>query len=250
MPDDPTGNRLISSPNLFSVIERDATTTGLSTVLITPIDCIDDLGTSTITVSEAREMVINRTTPDQVRDAMWTAILRGTRSQPKTWQRIALWTMLPYLRGITCRLHRAWGTDLQDLRSEVIVGFLEAARQADPEEQHLGRRLWWNTYRIARQMCKQAACVRAIPNIEVVSASVGPADPAPMPPADPSPATADRHDPQLIESERLGSLAARLGLRATIAGNPANARPRRPQKGRPRRPSPMSARGNGSGEAA
>lgn len=136
--------------------------------------------------------------------------LSAVLTQPRPWQQIAIWMTLPYLRAIANRLHRTWGTDRQDLGSEVVVGFLEALRQVDLDGQHLGQRLWWNTYRIARRMCRQDACIR------VTQAA------PPTSPISPDTVTADRRDAQTIESERLGSLATRLGLRAVIANHQAN----------------------------
>lgn len=145
-------------------------------------------------------------------------------TQPRPWQQIAIWMTLPYLRAIANRLHRTWGTDRQDLGSEVVVGFLEALRQVDLDGQHLGRRLWWNTYRIARRMCRQEACIRVTPDADLRPFGVDVADQAapPTSPISPDTVTADRRDAQTIESERLGSLATRLGPRAVIANRQAN----------------------------
>ncbi|MBO0884624.1 MAG: hypothetical protein J2P17_30690 [Mycobacterium sp.] len=251
--DQSTGS-IVTSSNLFSMIEMDMTPTAASTALITSDDSTFSPESKTLTVAEARETILSPDTPDLQRDAIWSVLIRRVKAtQSRHWQRIAIWTMLPYLRGITYRLHRTWGTDLEDLRSEVVLGFLEALRQADPGQQHLGRHLWWNTYRIARRMCRQPAFELAMADDDLIGARAA-TDRETPPPIDPDLIAKGNRDSQTVEGERLGSLAARLGLRAVIADHVSGAGASKviflPKSRGSKVPNMANARGNGSGEAA
>jgi hypothetical protein len=84
-----------------------------------------------VTAAQAREIVRDNDVWDALRDAIWAALVRRAMTQARQWQRVAIWIALPGLRAIVSRLHRVWRTDLDDLRSEVVLGFIEALRQAD-----------------------------------------------------------------------------------------------------------------------
>ncbi|TCO58281.1 hypothetical protein EV192_105346 [Actinocrispum wychmicini] len=243
MPDRSTPRGILTSSNLFSAIETEVASAAESTVIIEPDACAPGVPAMAVTAAQAREIVRGIEPRDSLRDAIWATLVRRTITWPRSWQQLAIWTALPGLRVIVNRLYRVWRTDLDDLRSEVVLGFLEALRRADPEQSHLGARLWWNTYRLALQMCQQGVRERAVENIELAAglrAGVGDTEPLPA---------SGQHDPQAVESARLGALAARLGLRAVINTRPSDDGCR--VVFLPKGPSNVANfRGNGSGEAA
>lgn len=244
---------IVPSTNLFTAIENDAVSRAIPEMII-------QLGTVTgtkideIAMEEARKMLLNRGSSESLRDAVWSVLIRESVIRPRFWQPIAIWTMVPFLRLITRRLHGTWHVDLQDLRSEVVVSFLEALRQADPCQAHLGQRLWWNTYRIARKMCRQKVSERPSLIIESLAAVADDCVAPPSRSADAGVVFDGERDAQTIESVRLGSLAARLGLRAVVAAHRPSGGMENviflPPSRRSRKPGVVNVRGNGSGEVA
>lgn len=251
--DEPVHAGIITSPDLFSTIETDALSRGLPKLII-HLGGVTAVGIQEIVIEEARKMLLTRSSSECLRDAVWAVLIRNAGVRPRFWRPVAVWVMVPFLRSIVRRLHRAWGGDLQDLRSEVVVSFLEALRQADPGQSHLGRRLWWNTYRIARLMCVQAACERPSPAVERLVAGARACEPLELESIGTDGVPGGELDAQVIESVRLGSLAARLGLRAVIARHQADADTANviflPPSRRSRKSDAVGVRGSGSGEAA
>nr|CEL19283.1 hypothetical protein [Kibdelosporangium sp. MJ126-NF4]CTQ94918.1 hypothetical protein [Kibdelosporangium sp. MJ126-NF4] len=254
MSDQSASPGILTSSNLFSSIDAELASVAESVVVVEPDACAPGTPTTAVTAALARE-IVREEVCDPLRDAIWATLVRRAVTQPRLWQRIAIWTALPGLRVIVNRLHRIWRTDLEDLRSEVVLGFLEALRRADPDQSHLGSRLWWNTYRLARQMCQRATSECVAENMDLLAGQFAMADravPQAVAPVDPGSIRPGRHDRLTVESERLGSLAARLGLRAVLNKGPSDVgRVIFLSEDRVMPPSSVSnTRGNGSGEAA
>jgi len=171
-----------------------------------------------ITLDEARRIVCDPNAADGLRDAIWTALIQRAQKDPQRWERIALWTMLPRLRGIAGRLSR-WHVDPADIRSDVVVGFLEAVRAVDPAQPHLGKHLWWRTYGHALHACRRATCDLATEDIERVANRRRLQSTVPGPDAGP---IHDDLDRAVVEGVRLGSLAGRLGLHRVIERHAAD----------------------------
>ncbi|GAA5158071.1 hypothetical protein [Amycolatopsis dongchuanensis] len=77
----------------------------------------------------------------------------------------------------------------------------------------LGKQLWWRTFNFANNARKKHAHEQATDQIEkIISQATEAAD-------DPnfwSPTANAHYDPELIEGERLGALASRLGLQSLL----------------------------------
>jgi hypothetical protein len=239
----PTNNTaptsILNHADVFEAIEAEGASLAADSNLQLDVGpCTPGVPSKAITIGDARRLVNDPAVPDPVRDEIWASLVRRAQAAPRRWEQIAIWMMLPRLRGITGRLRRIWRNDVQDIRSEVLVGFIEAVRQADPIQPGIGARLWWNAYRLARQACWHATREWPTDEIDRFAARQAATDHATAAPAGPVPVEmiADgSHDRNAVEGERLGSLASRLGLRTVIDGH---------------LPPATNTRGNGSGEAA
>jgi hypothetical protein len=257
LPPRPAAVSPLKYANVFDTLESElVTSSARSAVLVGPDECELGVPTTAITVGDAREIVRKPGQNEPILDAIWTALIRRAHTEPRRWEQTVLWTMLPRLRCIANRLYRAWQIDIDDIRSEVIVGFLETLRRIAPDQQYLGARLWWNTYGYARRMCRHVTREVACENIErVVTRRVTTADTTPPPPMH-SAASADQHDRTAIEGERLGSIANRLGLQTVAECRrsedtlPVRRLDRRKYWVRSRQPRAANGRTNDSVEAA
>ncbi len=128
---------------------------------------------------------------------------------------MAIWMMLPSLRAIVRRLHRAWATDIRDIQSDALCGFIEALGRLDPEQEP-GKRLWWQTFSSARNGCQRAVREQPVDDIESALQRQAEAHPDPLSPAELGRPEASARDYSTIEGERLGALADRLGLAGMI----------------------------------
>lgn len=181
-----------------------------------------DDGDITIDVATARTVVLDRARMD-VRDAVWASLIRHMRERAEPWQTAAIWLMTPSLRAIARRLSRIRPADSSDIRSEVILGFLEALHRTDPTRQNIGASLWWAAFRRGRRACQGLGRELASERIDVIAERRRALGDSTLQPtvsahagvlavrADASPA---RHR---TEGERLGSLARRLGLHEDFA---------------------------------
>jgi hypothetical protein len=241
---------VLMSPDLFTVIDNEIAPVAHDLVILDVKDCPPGITATVVTLARVREMLNSRDTPDPVCDALWAVLVRRARMEPRPWQRMALWVMVPRLRSIVRKLRLVWDTDEEDVRSEVVAGFLEVLRQTDPDRPEIGKRLWWKTFRVGHQMCRQAVLERVTADMDRLAdrSSVDAKDsPLPM-------RTDMLPGRRIIESERLGSLAARLGLRAVVENRPTEEDPGRvvflsADRGRPRPHNGHDA-GTGTGEAA
>lgn len=198
--------------NVLDAIDAEFTATAHSPVVLDVDQIQPDATSAAVTLTEARRIVCDPDAADGLRDAIWAALIQRAQEDPQRWERIALWTTLPRLRGITGRLSR-WRVAPADIRSDVVVGFLEAVRAVDPAQPHLGKRLWWRTYGHALQACLRATLELATADIERAANRRRLQSTVPGPDAGPIHHDQDR---AVVEGVRLGSLAGRLGLRHVI----------------------------------
>ncbi|WP_158895145.1 hypothetical protein [Amycolatopsis anabasis] len=252
--------------NVFEDIDCGlASSTDLSAIILARDECAEGVPSAAIDVRQARELVHDRTASPVIRNAIWTSVLVRTRLRPQHWQSVAIWIMLPGLGAIARRLRRIWRLDIADIRSEVLVGFVEALRQTDPNRNSPGTTLWWATYRHARAACQRS--VREIPreDLDDLVARSAVSDHSNTPPSCPVSygvvevsSTGEPSD--RAEGERIGSIAERLGLRDRIRDRGAAQQHgriidyrtyrRRTRTILSQHARSVSARGNGEGDAA
>lgn len=214
----PHPSQVLCYANVLAAIDAEFAATAHFRVLFDVDQLQPDAPSAAITLSEARRIVCDPGAADGLRDAIWASLIQRVQEDPQRWEVIALWTMLPRLRGIAGRLSR-WHVDPADIRSDVVVGFLEAVRAVGPAQPHLGKRLWWRTYGHALQACRRATRELATEDIERVANRRRLQSTVPGPDAGPIHHDQDR---AVVEGVRLGSLAGRLGLRRVIDGHVAD----------------------------
>lgn len=167
-----------------------------------------------ITAGEAHRLVRDRGAPTTTRDAVWATLLQLVQADPKYWEPTVLWVALSLLRGIANRLYWTWQTDKSEIRSEVVLAFIETIRSADPDRPGIGTHLWWTTFRQAREACRRATREVASEHAELLaSRQIALEDLSSR--TDPDVDSTDR-DGITMEGERLGSLATRCGLRSLV----------------------------------
>lgn len=212
------------APNVFDALEAQFAASSLASVkLVERGECGDGLPDCPITVGAARDVVHDPDANLAVCDAVFAALVRRVRTPDRHAQLAAIWVMLPGLRAIAYRLRRTWRTDIEDIQADVVLGFLEALRDADPGRQSLGAHLWWAAYRRARRPCETFVRETATEDIAMLAARTGVADHVNNPPVEPThPGVVDVESAnrsvadRRVEGERLGSIAHRLGLHSHL----------------------------------
>jgi hypothetical protein len=215
-----------TTQNVFYAVEAQFAASRLASVtLVDQGQCGEGLPECPITVAAARNVVHAPATNLAVCDAVFAALVRHSRTRAKEAQLVAIWVMLPGLRAIAHRLRRTWRTDVEDIQSDVVLGFLEALRNVDPSRRNLGAYLWWTTYRHARRPCENAVRETAVDDIATLATYTATSDHANNPLVRPiRSGTVDvtSVDSPVAESgvagERIGSLAYRLGLHRQLRG--------------------------------
>jgi hypothetical protein len=177
-----------------------------------------------VSVKAVREALGNQVVAAGERDAIWSQLVQLAQVRKEPWDLAAVWMMIPGMRKACGRCRRyAIGIDLAELQAEAVAGFLEALHNADPHRQELESWLWWTTYRHLQRVCSRQRVETPTAEIELMADRRSWRRDA----ADsPSPRLSRLNraivrDPDAItrtavESERLGSLAHRMGLRSAL----------------------------------
>ena len=112
-----------------------------------------------LSLIEVRDLLAARTATHDMKDAVWSLLVRRARSDCDTWGAIAAGMMLRGLRNIAFRVSRGVEFRRQDLESEVLLGFCEALRSIDPSARGIAGLLWWAAYRrgLAARFAEQQA---------------------------------------------------------------------------------------------
>ncbi|EFC79045.1 hypothetical protein FrEUN1fDRAFT_7839 [Parafrankia sp. EUN1f] len=122
-----------------------------------------------ISVKGMRDMLLDPGVPSEVRDSIWSRLLRTSREKKDLWDVVTIWMMAPGLRRICWNCRRfGFVADLAELEAEAVSAFLATARSADPDRPELGAWLWSATYRhvrdaVSRPRLTFTALSRAMP---------------------------------------------------------------------------------------
>ncbi len=120
--------------------------------------CIsDDLPARHISLEDLRAIMLKRRTSDQLKDAVWSHLVRMSHTQPDPWRIAAAGMMLPGLKRIADRLHAYYPYDACDLDSEILEAFLRELRGLAPDQPAPHKRLYLATSRRGDQLCRREA---------------------------------------------------------------------------------------------
>jgi hypothetical protein len=100
-----------------------------------------------VSLGEARDLLAVRTATPDLKDAVWSVLVRRAQADSDTWGVAAAGMMMRGLRGITARVSRGAECRRDDLQSEVLLGFYEALYGLDPDAPGIVGLLWWAAYR-------------------------------------------------------------------------------------------------------
>ncbi|OLT47857.1 hypothetical protein BJF85_14620 [Saccharomonospora sp. CUA-673] len=186
-------------------------------VLVPARSCELSLPRQHILAADARSAVRDLSTHLSVRDAAWRAIISRARRDPGLWHPVAIWAAIPTLKWTATRLYRHWGGDLEDLRSEAILAFLQETRAMKLDNRAIGTRLKWSIYTKVRNANAHLYRERPVENIDLTQAR-----PVIPDPQFDIPALAGRRPRstaatlRAVHGERLGELAQHYGLAARL----------------------------------
>jgi hypothetical protein len=187
---------------------------------------VTDQGVVRTSARAARDILLNAEAPAGTRDAIWPLVVQCAREQGDPWEIVAIWMMIPGLRKICWRCHRHEPPlTLAELETEAVHAFVEALSTADVNRPELGSWLWWATYRSVQRAVSRLRRETPTEDIELIGMlAASPYDASRMTPGsadrgDPTVPVVDSQvdsDPGMVEGERLGSMAQRLGLKHVL----------------------------------
>ncbi|WP_158852038.1 hypothetical protein [Saccharothrix deserti] len=99
-----------------------------------------------IPLDELSGLLLQRRVDWQTKDAAWAEIVRRVQSDDQFWTVGALGVGLPGLRRAARLVKDEVNGDAGDVEADVIIGFLEALRGADPAMRRLHTHLWRMAY--------------------------------------------------------------------------------------------------------
>jgi hypothetical protein len=203
----------LNSLSIFTAIEEHFTalTSSLREPLMLVLSDAEVDEPRRMTLQDTRTITRDRGAALEDRDAIWRELVHRARREPEPWRLVAVWVMLPGLRAAAHRIAQSTRLDIADIRSALIAGFLEALDAVDPQRENLGSLLYWSSYNAARTACR--AHDRELPTGEIERAAKP--DDLPAMPVHRHVVTATQHvapSGGLLEGERLGSIATRVGV--------------------------------------
>lgn len=175
-----------------------------------------------IPLDELRTVLLSRQVGNDVKNAAWSLLVQLSRKDPERWIIGCVGMMLPGLRRIVRSLSIDYIGDIQDLESEVLLGFLETLQAVDPHSRAIAPLLWWSAKRrgLAARTAEFRARAYGLPEGDAFSP--GRVVPAPGHPDLVLVQAVDRgvlssEDAELVGTTRLSSeplddVASRMGL--------------------------------------
>jgi len=100
-----------------------------------------------IPLGELRAILLSGKVGNDVKNAAWSALIARARKDPERWIVGCVGVMLPGLRRIARSLTLGYSGDVQDIESEILLGFLEMLQTLDPDRRSIPALLWWSAKR-------------------------------------------------------------------------------------------------------
>ncbi|MFC5724451.1 hypothetical protein ACFP1Z_30280 [Streptomyces gamaensis] len=180
-----------------------------------------------LSLPAARRITMDPEADPALRDTVWRRLLRLARQDrsqdpDRFWSLAAIWVMLPGLRRTAGRLAHYSRADTQDISSAVLLGALEALHSTDVALPGLADQLWRAASKGGRRLTKDATREYPVDDLETARRLSGAGLDEPSSAAVPVyrgvPHSWEETGAGVVrrEGERLGAVAHRLGLGATV----------------------------------
>jgi hypothetical protein len=116
-----------------------------------------DLPARHLTLEDVRIIMLKRRTSDQLKDAVWSHLVRMSHAKSDPWAIAAAGMMLPGLKKIADRMHAHYPHDACDLDSEILEAFLHELGALDPNQPAPHKRLYLAACRRGDMLCRREA---------------------------------------------------------------------------------------------
>jgi hypothetical protein len=116
-----------------------------------------DLPARCIGLEELRVIMLKRRAGDQIKDAVWSHLVRMTRTEPDPWIVAAVGMMLPGLKNIAARMRACYPYGDCDVDSEILEAFLHELKRLDPDRPALHTQLYLAASRRGYRTCRREA---------------------------------------------------------------------------------------------
>jgi hypothetical protein len=170
---------------------------------------------------EARDVILDRSQDDASRDSTLRDVVILARTRREPWELVAVWALIPWLGVMTGRLVRKTSVSADEIRSGLILGTILTLRTIYLDGPQLGKRLWsavyshaWAGERRRRLECPRPDSETAA--LLLLSERIRGSAKEGKTAVRERLVTAERVSSQVIDGERLGALAHRLGLSAAV----------------------------------
>lgn len=118
--------------------------------------CLDGLPDRTVSVSELREVLLDRTCTRATRDEVWRLLIHRARAEGPSWTLACAGVALPALAASTHRLGKWHAGEHADLQAAILAGFLQALAAIDITQEALMDRLRWAAHRAGHQAAAES----------------------------------------------------------------------------------------------
>ncbi|MFD4636912.1 hypothetical protein ACFWN2_06325 [Lentzea sp. NPDC058436] len=116
----------------------------------------DGLPDRRLRLDDVRDLLLRRTCPQSVRDAVWIHLVRLARTEGSTWTVACAGIALPALINVASKLTARFADDPRDVHSAVLTGFLAELSTVDLNRPRVMVRLRWAAYRSGHAALREA----------------------------------------------------------------------------------------------
>jgi hypothetical protein len=109
-----------------------------------------------VRVDEVRDLLLLRSCPQSVRDAVWAHLVQLAREEGSTWTVACAGIALPALLNIASTLTARFADDPSDIHSSVLTGFVAELATIDLRRPRIMVRLRWAAYRAGHAVLRDA----------------------------------------------------------------------------------------------
>jgi hypothetical protein len=139
---------LVTEPGVFDIAHTafEWLVTGPHPVAL---DCrlIPGLPARPVPLDELGSLLLDKDTPQPLRDAVWATLVTRSRANGGTWTVACVGLALPWLVQVAARLTRSAQGEAHDIQAAVMTGFLEELTTVDLDRPRILVRLRWHAYR-------------------------------------------------------------------------------------------------------